>query len=49
METLVLENQYKIIVPIVGAAIILYRFRSLSTLLSPKENGRIQRLFKAFE
>ena len=28
---------------------ILYGFRSLSTVLSPTENSRIQGLFKAFE
>ena len=57
METLVLENQYKIVVPIFGAAYaapnkgttIFYWFRSLSTVLSSTENGRIQGLFKAFE
>ena len=43
METLVLENQYKIIVPIFGAAYLL------STVLSPTENSGIQGLFKAFE
>ena len=43
--------------PIFGAAcaapnkgiVILYWFRSLSTLLSPTENSRIQGLFKTFE
>ena len=48
---------YKIIEPIFGAAYaapnkattILYWFRSLSTVLSPTENSRIQGLFKAFE
>ena len=61
METLVLENKYKIVVPIFGAAYgaayaapnkgttILYWFRSLSTVLSPTENSRIQGLFKAVE
>ena len=57
MEKLVLENKYKIVVPLFGAAyaapnigtIILYWFRSLSTVLSPSENSRIQGLFKAFE
>ena len=46
METLVLENKHKIIVPIFGVAAyaapnkgitILYWFRSLSTVLSPTE------------
>ena len=31
------------------ATTILYWFRSLSTVLSPTENSRIQGLFKAFE
>ena len=53
METLVLENEYKIVVPIFGAAYaasnigttILYWLSSISTVLSPTENSR----FKAFE
>ena len=57
MEKLVLENKYKIVLPIFGAAYaapnkgttILYWFRSLSTVLSPTENSRIQGHFKAFE
>ena len=57
METLVLENLYKIGVPLFGAAYaapnkgtaILYLFKSLSTVLSPTENSRLQGLFKAFE
>ena len=57
METLVLENQYKIVVPLFGAAFaapnkgttILYGFSALSTVLSTTENSRIQGLFKAFE
>ena len=52
METLVLENEYKIAVPLFGAAYgatILYLFRSLSTVLSPTENSRNQGLFNAFE
>ena len=44
-------------VPLFGAAyaapnkgtIILYLFRSLKTLLNPPVNGKIRRLFKAFE
>ena len=50
MEKLVLENKYKIVVPLFGAAFaapnkgttILYWFRSLSTVLSPteKKNSR---------
>ena len=52
MEKLVLKN--KIVVPLFGAAfaapnkgtIILYRFRSLSTVLSSTENRRIQGFFK---
>ena len=55
MEKLVLENKYKSVVPLFGAAYaapnkgttILYLVRSLSTVLSPTENGRIQGLFKA--
>ena len=59
METLVLENQYKIIVPIFGAAYaapnkgktILFWFRSLinSAKSYTTENKRIQGLFKVFE
>ena len=57
MEKLGLENEYEIVVPLFGAAFaapnkvttILYWFRSLSTVLSPTENRRIQGLFKAFE
>ena len=57
METLVLKNKNKIVVPLFGAAYaapnigttILYWFRSLSTVLSPTENSKIQGLFKAFE
>ena len=57
MEILVLENYYKIVVPLFGAEFaalnkgttILYWFRSLSTGLSPTENRRFQGLFKAFE
>ena len=57
MESLVLKDLYKIVVPIFGAACaapnkgttILYLFRSLSTVLSTIENNRIQGLFKAFE
>ena len=57
MEKLVLENEYGIVVPLFGAALaapnkgttILYSFRSLSTVLSSKENRKIQGLFKAFE
>ena len=50
MEKLVLENEYKIVVPLFGAAfaLILILIRSLSTVLIPTEN-RIQGLFKAFE
>ena len=57
MEKLVLENEHEIVVPLFGAAFaaqnkgtaLLYRFRSLSTVLSPTRNRRIQGLFKAFE
>ena len=57
MGKLVLENEHEIVVPLFGAAFaapnkgttILYWFRSLSTVLSPTENRRIQGLFKAFE
>ena len=56
MEKLVLENLYKIVVPLFGAAFaapnkgttVLFWFRSLSTELIPTENRRIQGLFKAF-
>ena len=46
METLLLENMYKIVVPIFGAA---YALMSLSTVLRPIETSKIQGLFKAFE
>ena len=57
MEKLVLENEYKIVVPLFGAAYaasnkgttILNSFRFLSTVLSPTENSKNQGLFKAFE
>ena len=57
MEKLVLENEYEIGVPLSGAAFaapnkgttIVYRFGSLSTVLTSTENRRIQGLFKAFE
>ena len=57
MEKLVLQNEYKIVVPLFGAAFaapkkgttILYCFRSLSTVLSSTENKIIQGLFNAFE
>ena len=57
METLVLGNQYKIVVPLFGTAssapnkgkTILYCLSLLSTVLSPTENSRIQWLFKALE
>ena len=50
-----LENEYEIVVHLFGAAFaapnkgttIVYRFRSLSTVLSSTENSRIQGLFKA--
>ena len=42
MEKLVLENKYKIVVPLFGAAF-------LSKVLTPTESRRIQGLFKAFE
>ena len=56
MKKLVLENQYKVVVPLFGAAYaapnkgttILYWFRTVSTVLSPTEKGRIQGLLKAF-
>ena len=52
-ETLVLENQYKIVAPIFGApnkdTTILYWFRSLSTVLHPVEKSRIQGHFKALQ
>ena len=46
MENLVPENEYKIVMPLFGAAFaapnkgttILYLFRSLSTVLSSTEN-----------
>ena len=57
MEKLVLENEYKTVVLLFGAAYaasnkgtkISYWFRFLSTVLSPTENSIIQGLFKAFE
>ena len=57
MEKLVLENVYKIVVPLFGAAYaapnkgitILYWFRSPKTVFNPSVNGKIQVLFKAFE
>ena len=53
MEKLALENQYKIFVPLFGAAYIkAQQFNTdlrLSTVLSPTENSRIQGLFKTFE
>ena len=57
MEKSVLENEYEIVVPLFGAApaapnkgtTTLYSFRSLSAVLSPTENRRIQGLFKGFE
>ena len=57
MEKLVLEKVNKIVVRLFGAAFaapnkgptILYWFRSLSTVLSPTGNRRIQGLFEAFE
>ena len=50
-----LENLYKIVVPLFGAAYaapnkgttILYWFRSPKTRLNPPVNGKIQALFKA--
>ena len=55
MGKLVLENEYEIVVPLFGAAFaapnkgttILYKFGSLSAVLSSTENRRIQGLFKA--
>ena len=57
METLVLENWYKIVAPLFGEAYaapnkgttILYRLRSPKTLLNPPINGKIHVHFKAFE
>ena len=57
IKILALENQYKIVVPLLGAAFaapnkattIIYWYSSLSIVLSPTENSRIQGLFKAFE
>ena len=54
MEELVLENEYEIFVPLFGAAFaapnkgtsILYWIRSLPTVLSSTEIGRIQGLSK---
>ena len=51
------NNEYEIVVPLCGAAFaapnkgttILYWFRSLSTVLSPTENRRIQGLFMIFQ
>ena len=55
MEKFVLENEYEIVVPLFGAAFVhqkkattvLFWLRSLSTVLIPTENRRIQGLFKA--
>ena len=57
MEKFVLENEFEIVEPLFGAVfaapnkgtIMLYSFRSLSTVLSSTKNRRIQGLFKAFE
>ena len=59
MEKLVLENLYKIVVPLFGAAYAApnkgttifdnFGLANLSTVLRPTENSRIQGLFKAFE
>ena len=49
MMKFVQENEYKIVVPLFGAAYAYVRLKSLSTVLSHTENGRIQGLFKAFE
>ena len=57
LKILVLENTYKIVVPLFGAAYaapnkdttILYWFRSPKTVLNNPVNGKIQGLFKAFE
>ena len=52
-----LENEYKIVVPLFGAAYaapnkgttISYSFRSPKTVVNPPVHGKIQGLFKAFE
>ena len=57
LKVLVLENLYKIVVPLFGAAYaapnkgitILYGFSSPKTVLNHPVNGKIQGLFKAFE
>ena len=54
---LVLENKYKIVVPLFGAAYaapnkgttILYWFGSPKTVLNPPVNGKTQGHFKASE
>ena len=55
--TQVLENKYKIVVPLFGAAYAapnkgttnFYWFKFLKTVLNPPVNGEIQGLFKTFE
>ena len=52
LKILVLENWYKIVVPLFGAApnkdtTILLWFRSQKTVLNPPVDGKIQLLFKA--
>ena len=50
MEKLILENEYETVKPLFGAVFaapnkgttILYRFRSLSTVLSPSECKKIE-------
>ena len=57
LKILVLENLYKIVLLLFGAAYaapnkgttILYCFRSPKTVLNPPVNGTIQGLFKVFE
>ena len=57
LKILVLENKYKIVVPLFGAAyaapnkdtIDLYWLRSPKIVLNPPVNGQIQGLFNAFE
>ena len=48
METLVLENKYKSVVPLFNRHNNFILIRSLSTVPSPTENSRIQGLFKLF-
>ena len=57
LDIYILDNEYKIVVPLFGAAYaapnkgttILYWLRSPKKVLNPPVNGKIQELFKPFE